>query len=396
VSRTAPTSDAQPAWSGSVDSVDKTVDKTAQALRRRSTWPGWLAIAPALALAIGIRLGLHDFVGGEVSFLLYLSVVTLCSVLGGFWPGLVATLLAGLVNLYFFIPPYYSLHLASRESMLRLMLFVFEGTLISFLGDRLLRLLQRAERSEAEARELEQHILEVADAERRRIGHDLHDEIGQQLLAVALQAKGLARQVKDVSPALEQRAEQVASVANEALSSARRMARSLSAITAVADDISSALADLAAGARQHMNVQAELTIAPDAPLLRGTSGEHLFRITQEAISNAVRHGKATAIQIRVKPTASGGGILEVEDNGIGIAPAFLDDGAGRSKSGSGPKSPGGMGLRVMRYRAEVIGANLAIARGVQGGTLIACRYPAPAGPANPGLPTAQPPSPLTP
>lgn len=204
---------------------------------------------------------------------------------------------------------------------------------------------------------LQQQILEVSERERGRIGQDLHDGLGQHLTGIELMTQALEQKLGGRSKADAAQAAKIAHHVREAIRQTRSLARGLSPVALETNGLMSALQELAANAQEMFRVQC--VFACEQPLLirENTVATHLFRIAQEAVSNAVRHGHATRIEIAL--TASPERlVLAVSDNGPGFDPA---------------RPPGrGLGLRIMNHRAVVCGGTFSVARGPDGGACAVC------------------------
>jgi len=229
----------------------------------------------------------------------------------------------------------------------------------------------------SERRALEHEVLRVAEDERRRIGQDLHDGLGQMLTGTGLIARGLARRLAtDDSPRASD-ADELVQLLAEADAYARGLARGLVPVELEARGLADALDRLADQARRLFGVDCTAEAEPDAPDPDATAATHVFRIAQEAVSNAVRHGRASRITIRLDGH-DGALRLRVADDGIGFpashsvaltVPAPVRPGADR------PPDDRGMGVRIMHYRARVVGGALAIGPDPAGGTIVTCLLP---------------------
>lgn len=217
-------------------------------------------------------------------------------------------------------------------------------------------------RDVTELRSLEKELLEIADRQQIRIGHELHDGIGQELTGIALLTQNLRQRLAGVNEPESAEAARIAGLVNRALEQTRKLARGFSPVDLGPEGLETALREMAT------KVQASLG-RPCTVILRGTPqiqddsvSLHLYRIAQEAVNNAVRHAKPKQIRIEVDtmPTVT---TLSVHDDGVGL-----------------PTAPGksdkikGMGISVMRYRSRMIGADLEIRSG-KGGTSVICTCP---------------------
>ncbi len=205
--------------------------------------------------------------------------------------------------------------------------------------------------------ELEREILATTDREQRRIGQDLHDDLGQQLAGIEFLTQTLAGQLAKVSKPAEVRAREIARMVQHTMIRARELARGLSPIGLETDGLTVSLRELAARTKKLFRVDCRFKCKGQVLIHDHHVGIHLYRIAQEAVSNAVKHGKASRIDIGLTKNAERI-VLAVSDNGIGL-PVKL-----RNKKG--------MGLHVMQYRAGVIDASLIAQRQPDGGTAFVC------------------------
>ena len=200
---------------------------------------------------------------------------------------------------------------------------------------------------------LERAILEVSDREQQRFGRDLHDSLCQELAGIAFMSQVAERSLTASAPAQAAEVGRIAALVGQAVSHARGLARGLQPVEVESNGLMVALDELARTVREMFHVKCEL--ACDSPVLVGDNAVavHLYRIAQEAVHNAIRHGQCKNIAIRLRHDGHNGH-LEVQDDGKGI-PREL------------PKSRG-MGLETMHYRATMIGAGLSVRRGANGGS----------------------------
>jgi two-component system sensor kinase FixL len=210
-----------------------------------------------------------------------------------------------------------------------------------------------------ERRRMEQEISEISERERQRIGQDLHDELGQFLTGIACISTSLAQELDSKSMREAATATQIADLTNQAITQTRTLARGLYPVELQANGLLSALQELAVNAETLFSISCQLKCDPNVSVANDDFSIHLYRIAQEAIDNAVRHGKAKHIWLRLW-----------DQNGIGIM-SVTDDGAGIVGSAREHK---GMGLRIMKYRAAMIGGILQIRKGHQRGTIVECSF----------------------
>jgi signal transduction histidine kinase len=219
---------------------------------------------------------------------------------------------------------------------------------------------QRTKKLQTEIRErsrLEKELLEIAESEQQRIGHDLHDSLGQHLTATALAGKILANRLANKSLVEPAMADGVVFMIEEAIELTRNLARNLHPIELGADGLEEALENLAGNISKAFNTSCRFQRSGAVVLKDEKAGIHLYRIAQEAVSNAVRHGRARNIVIALDAVGEST-MMSVTDDGTGL-PA-----AAHTKKG--------MGLRIMNFRADLVGATFDIQNLSAGGTRMVC------------------------
>jgi len=215
------------------------------------------------------------------------------------------------------------------------------------------------QRTMAERQQLEKELLAVSERERRRIGEDLHDMVCQELTATALFLKSNAKTMAKRDPAVFGVLEEAAQTVNRNVVIARELARGLQAVELTASGLKSALHDLAAQACQSRVIKCQFKAARDVRVPDDTVALHLYRIAQEAVTNAVKHSGAKNVSIT----------LDCNPNHVCVT--VEDDGKGFQTKRRGK----GLGLHMMRYRANALGGELKIMRRQGGGTEILCSIP---------------------
>src|SRR5664279_2373186 len=138
---------------------------------------------------------------------------------------------------------------------------------------------------------LEEKLLEIGADERRRLGHDLHDGLGQFLLGIALKTKMLEEALTKGKSAEAWRAREVVGLVNTAIAQTRNLAHGLDPIHVEANGLVAALRNLAAQTRELFQVECALACKREHLDVNAQTGIAFYRITQEAIHNAIRHGK---------------------------------------------------------------------------------------------------------
>ena len=209
-----------------------------------------------------------------------------------------------------------------------------------------------------ERHEIEQELLKTSDEERARIGQDLHDDLCQQLVGIEFRIAVLKGQLAGL-PLVQEEAAQIGGFVRDALVNARMLARGLSPVQFEAGGLMSALQEFVANMSTLFRVPCEFRCESPVPVADPFVATHLYRIAQEAVTNAARHSCAKSIVVSLALTAHGPA-LTIADDGTGCKTAIWDS--------------TGMGLRIMQYRSEMIGATLRIQAGVDGGTVVNCEF----------------------
>jgi signal transduction histidine kinase len=204
---------------------------------------------------------------------------------------------------------------------------------------------------------LEKELLEAGEREQRRIGHDLHDSLGQHLTATAMAGKVLAKKLADKSLPEAVAADRLVAMMEQSIELTRKLARSLHPIELERNGLASALQNLAANISNAFNVSCRFENSGEAGSIGPEKEIHLYRIAQEAVSNAIRHGRARNM------------IISLDSVGEKTMLAVTDDGAGLPQD---TRAKQGMGLRIMEYRAEMIGATFDIQNLPAGGARAVC------------------------
>jgi signal transduction histidine kinase len=208
----------------------------------------------------------------------------------------------------------------------------------------------------AETRELEKTILEISDRERATIGQDLHDGLCQQLVGAAFSANLLREKLASgVNGSVD--ADRIADMIDASITQARNLARGLYPVRLETEGLEMALVELASTLSRRFDIACSVDCSSTLRSLGPHAEIQLYRIAQEAVTNAAKHSGATRITIRLSAD-SGHFQLKIQDDGMGIQRA--------------PRNPQGMGLSIMEYRARMIGANFRIETLPAGGTQVIC------------------------
>jgi len=218
---------------------------------------------------------------------------------------------------------------------------------------------------QTQRRALEKEVLEIAAAESCRIGSDLHDGIGQELTGMGMLADALRTMLmRDDSTesrdAQHRIVEKLVESTDRTLTQVRMLARGMNPVDVDRAGLMAALIELCERVQHLYDLQCEFVCYAPVLFHDGQVATHLYRIAQEAVNNAIKHGRASRIQIFLFAHHADAR-LEVIDNGIGM-PENLDVSRG-------------LGLRTMGYRANLVGGEMRISAAPQGGTRIACVFP---------------------
>jgi signal transduction histidine kinase len=228
--------------------------------------------------------------------------------------------------------------------------------------DRLEKIRQRRnaflERELAERARVDRELIENCAREQRRIAYDLHDGVGQQLVSIALSAKLLEEHLRLDHRDEAEKASAIVKLAKEAARQTRLTARSVEGADTVGD-LKTGLESLAENISHTCHVKITVVSAGDSLPISAPVATQLYRIAQEAVRNAVEHGASREVLIQLT-FGDRDLVLKVEDDG---------DGFNTNVHGQG------MGLRIMRYRAQCIGGSCEVFAAANKGTIICCRIP---------------------
>jgi PAS domain S-box-containing protein len=204
---------------------------------------------------------------------------------------------------------------------------------------------------------LELEVLEVAASEQRRIGGELHDGVGQELTGLCMLADNLAEGLGEVAPDESQRAARIAFGLRQALGEVRALSRGLIPVEVDSEGLMAALTELASRSSELQGGPCRFSCQAPVAVDDNFTATQLFRIAQEAMTNALKHSKAKNI------------CISLDRKGDCIALKITDDGVGLP---NGKEEIPGVGMRIMRYRAGQIGAQFSVRSTAKGGTLVSC------------------------
>jgi signal transduction histidine kinase len=211
-----------------------------------------------------------------------------------------------------------------------------------------------------ERKRLENELLEITEKERRRIALDLHDDLGQKLSGIALMTKGLENKLTKLKADTAQEAARIHALVQETMSHASDLAHDLATLDLQKKTLPEALTQLTEHARELFGICCEFVHHGNVPSLDPSTVMQLYKIAQEALTNAIKHGKSTHVNIGLDTEPER---LSISIENTGLPFPDLEH---RST---------GMGLRIMNYRASLIGGTLDIKAKGENGTRVTCVLP---------------------
>jgi PAS domain S-box-containing protein len=223
-----------------------------------------------------------------------------------------------------------------------------------------LKLFVGIHRDLSQRKKLEADVVEAAALEQRRIGQELHDDVGQQLTGMVMLVEALAQHLKEEESPHQALAEKIGAHLSQVRAQTRSISNGLVAREVDAAGFRAALEGLVARVNEQGKVVCTLEGPRVAAPRDARTATHLYRIVQEAIHNALRHGHAQHITVSMRLDS---------DN---LTLAIRDDGAGIAESLEETK---GLGIRLMHNRASLLGGQLTISDAKGGGTMVACTLP---------------------
>lgn len=209
---------------------------------------------------------------------------------------------------------------------------------------------------------LETALIQVSETQQKAIGRDLHDGLGQHLTSIAFFGAAVQQKLDAQKRPEATDVQRMVDLVNQSIDKTRRVARGLYPVVLESQGLAAALEELADNTRSLKGVACVLAADPAVTVDDPVVAINLYRVAQEAIHNAIKHGKARQVWIELSCRGSNG-CLSISDDGVGIDPERI-----------GP-SPG-LGMYSLRERASLLGGTLDIATNPQGGTTVAVIYPA--------------------
>jgi PAS domain S-box-containing protein len=210
-----------------------------------------------------------------------------------------------------------------------------------------------------ERNQLQREILKISEQEQARIGHNLHDGIGQTMTGAVSLMESLET---ELSGAQRTSAERIREILQDALQEVRRMSHGLSPSAVKNRGLGGALQLLAETIRINHRTACTCEVDPVIQIRDAEMESHIFRIAQEAANNAIRHGHPKKVAISLRHLGTDECVLMIENDGLGIT----------KKKG---KTNNGIGLQVMDYRANLIGGTLKVVSKPRHGVSVSCRFP---------------------
>ena len=210
---------------------------------------------------------------------------------------------------------------------------------------------------------LEKDILEISDREHRQIGQDLHDGLIQHLSGIAFLSDILTRELKSESLPQSAQADEINTLMRAAIEQARNLTRILYPVELHQQGLVVALEILARNITKIFRMTCRFNCENHIPHQDVESATHVYRIAQEAVSNAIKHSRCDEVTINIAEH-DGKTAVSVIDDGVGISQRDIE----------APVSETGMGLQIMKYRASMINADLSILRREEGGTIVTCTF----------------------
>ena len=206
---------------------------------------------------------------------------------------------------------------------------------------------------------LDRAILSATSHQQARVAQDLHDDLGQVLTGISLAVESLRKRLGEVPDDVRPLIREIQSQIHDAMDQTRQIASGLAPVEIQSGGITYALHRLTKESRERFGLDCDVRCPAPAPELDEGTATHLYHIAKESITNAVRHGGASHVSI------------DLQNGRAGISLVIPDDGSGLPDD----HSEGGMGLQLMRLRAEMIGGYLQVDSNRGSGTRVECRVP---------------------
>lgn len=326
----------------------------------------------ALSVALVAGIGLVDYLTG---FLIFFSAFYLLPVgLAAWYVGGVAGTVISVLSVGVWLAGdfaagvhYPSLLVPAWNGAIALIVyFVVVGTLVNLrklqkeLEERVRQRTSALTNEMQERARLEKELVESGEQAQRQIGHDLHDTLGQHLTATAFAGQVLTAQLENKSLPEAASSKNLVKLIEEAIGLTRQLSRGLQPVEFKPEGLMDGFQELARATSERFQVVCEFECREPVLLHDAESSTQLYRIAQEAVTNAIKHGQAKFINLSLEKSADAT-TLTVTDDGVGLPETRRDN--------------AGMGLRIMAYRASMVGATFQIERLPESGTRVTCRLP---------------------
>ncbi|HNY50803.1 MAG TPA: PAS domain S-box protein [Smithella sp.] len=207
-------------------------------------------------------------------------------------------------------------------------------------------------------KKLEKEVLDTSERERQKIGYELHDDLGQHLIGIDVMTKVLRDKLIPLSEENARYAGEINKLVKDAIEKTRRLARGLCPVYLASLGLETSLTELVDSTASIFNIECSFRCPRHIPIEDNSLATHLYYIAKESIHNAIEHGKSSKI------------VLELLNNNGIVSLSILDNGVGIKDM----TKAGGIGLRIMHYRARMMGASLRIESEQNGGTLVTCTF----------------------
>jgi signal transduction histidine kinase len=208
-------------------------------------------------------------------------------------------------------------------------------------------------------RRLKKEVIDISEEEQRRFSRDLHDSHCQDLTAMVFFAEDIATTLDAIDPKSASQVRALSQMIERSAENVRSLAANLASQRIEQAGLEDTLSELAVRTEERFRVICSTTVTERGRIRDAALGVHLYRIAQEAVSNAARHGRAQKIEIELSFRGETG-VLRIADNGSGF---------------SNPDSPQGFGLHTMEYRAAAVKGKLEIDSTPGRGTVVTCLFP---------------------
>ena len=334
-------------------------------LIERSAWFRAVVTIAIVASALGLTETIWLIVDRPISSPLFLGAIILSAWLCGFRFGIFAAIISALVIDYFFVAPIYQLRFDFDE-VARLLVFTAEGTALSWLIEVRRKAVEEIKSTGEKLRALTIRQQTLRETEQKRIALEIHDELGQALTGIKMDVHWLNRTIEEQpgdvpKEILSEKLADLLVQMDTTISSVRRIATELR--PSILDDFGliAAIEWQAKEFERKSGVECLVTTDTDSLDLSSDANTAVFRIFQEALTNVIRHAKATTVMVEID-SSSTGTTMRVEDDGVGI-----DLGSVGKKTS--------LGILGMQERARLIGGTLEITERENGGTAIGLSIP---------------------